>query len=660
MAKVFKKAFILFSILITLLFTAGTCFSDGAASITNSGETLYYLLTVPPVINVTPSSLNFGLVTTGNNAQMSISVSNTGAGQLVIGTVQSPAAPYSIISDTCSGHGFQQYGGCAITIQFAPTANGVFPDSITIPSNDPVTPNYVVPLSGASQAPIISATPNPLAFGSVGVGNSSTLTTTVQNTGNADLIFSSITPPPAPFSITGGTCNNSTVLTPGQTCTVVAKFSPTNTNTFNYAIRIFSNAFNASNYAVQVTGTGAAVPQISVSPNPDDFGSQTVGTNNSSTLTVQNIGSVALVLGSPALTAPASPYTITSSTCTNGLSIPHLGTCTITVRYAPTATGTYNTTLLITSNTGGVSGTTTTINLTGSAQLGPSSCTASFSPSTITSGGSSTLSWTSTNDADGQIPYSCTGNLGSGTLGTASGSQSFAPATSQTCTLTTDNGSGGTSTCTANITVVPAPTCSASFSPGNISVGQSATLSWTSTNDADGQIPYSCTGNLGSSALSGASGSKSFSPTTSQTCTLSSQNAAGTIQTCSAVVTVAALPTCSASFSPATVTSGASSTLTWSSTNDADGKIPYTCTGNLGSGTLNTASGTQSFSPTSTQTCTLTADNGYGGTSTCTATVTTISAPTCTASFSPATVTSGGNFDSYVVLHKRRGWPDSL
>ncbi len=84
--------------------------------------------------------------------------------------------------------------------------------------------------------------------------------------------------------------------------------------------------------------------------------------------------------------------------------------------------------------------------------FGLPSCTYSFSPASISQGQTSTITWSSSGDSDGQIQYSCTGNLASGTLPTASGSTSATPTSTQTCTLTVQN-SAGTNTCTGSVTV---------------------------------------------------------------------------------------------------------------------------------------------------------------------------------------------------------------
>ena len=370
----------------------------------------------------------------------------------------------------------------------------------------------------------------------------------------------------------------------------------------------------------------------------------TIGNTGNTTVTVSNVGSASLILGSPALSSPSSPFNIQSTTCTAGLPIAPGGTCTINVAFTPTSAVTSNNSFIVYSNSGGVSNTPTTENLTGQGVVGAPTGNLSFSPATITLGQTSTATWGSTNDADGKIPYSCTGNLGSGTFNSASGTNVFAPSATQTCVITIDNGAGGTTTATATVTVLPVPTCTFSFNPTSIFATQTTTASWTSTNDADGKIPYTCTGDLGSGTFNGASGSSVLTPSTTQNCTITSDNGAGGITTCNASITVAAapVPSCTTSFSPAAIALGGTSTLSWTLTNASGNQASYSCSGNLGSGTATGATGSTLFSPTITQSCVLTVNNGLGTQNTCTATVTVLSPPSITKTFGAGTIAPNG------------------
>jgi hypothetical protein len=109
-----------------------------------------------------------------------------------------------------------------------------------------------------------------------------------------------------------------------------------------------------------------------------------------------------------------------------------------------------------------------------------------------------------------------------------------------------------------------APTVQISASPSSITSGSSSTLTWTSTNAS------SCTASGAWSGTKAISGSQiTGALTANSTFTLTCTGTTGSTSQ-SALVTVAAasvMPTVQLTASPASITSGSSSTLTWSSTN---------------------------------------------------------------------------------------------
>jgi hypothetical protein len=142
------------------------------------------------------------------------------------------------------------------------------------------------------------------------------------------------------------------------------------------------------------------------------------------------------------------------------------------------------------------------------------------SPTSITSGGSSTLSWSSTNAT------SCTGSgfTASGTSGTVSVSPTATQTYSITCT-----GTGGSvnASVTVNVSALPVPTTTLTASPTSIISSQSSMLAWSST-DATSCIGTGFT-------PSGTSGTVSVSPTATQTYSITCTGAGGSA---SASVTV--------------------------------------------------------------------------------------------------------------------------
>ncbi len=98
---------------------------------------------------------------------------------------------------------------------------------------------------------------------------------------------------------------------------------------------------------IVLTGTPiASAPQIEVSGS-GSFGNVAVGDDATNTLTLANAGDANLVLG--ALGGLSAPFALVNDTCSAQTLAPS-ASCTVDVRFAPTATGSYNGTLAIPSN----------------------------------------------------------------------------------------------------------------------------------------------------------------------------------------------------------------------------------------------------------------------------------------------------------------------
>ncbi len=195
----------------------------------------------------------------------------------------------------------------------------------------------------------------------------------------------------------------------------------------------------------------------------------------------------------------------------------------------------------------------------------------------------------------------------------------------------------GTSTSTAasvTITAVPAPIVTIRVLPASIALGQSATLTWSTTNAT------SCTASGAWSGSEGTSGTKSVTPTATGslgyvlTCTGTGGSGNGAA---SLTVTAASLPTVTLGASPTSITLGQSSTVTWSSTNATSCTASNAWTGSEAvSGTLRetpTAAGSLSY----VLTCT-----GAGGSAHATAVLTVkASAPTISIAVAPTSIAVG-------------------
>jgi hypothetical protein len=161
----------------------------------------------------------------------------------------------------------------------------------------------------------------------------------------------------------------------------------------------------------------------------------------------------------------------------------------------------------------------------------------------------------------------------------------------------------GSSSSSGNKGTMPAIT-SFSASPTGIDPGASATLIW----ETNGATTIAIT--PGTFTSVSASGSTSVSPTATTTYTLTATNSDGaTTSTLTVTVNAASKPKISSfKANPASITSGSSSTLSWTTTGATSIAITP------GTFTSTSASGSTSVSPTATTTYTLKATNAAGST----------------------------------------------
>jgi hypothetical protein len=236
------------------------------------------------------------------------------------------------------------------------------------------------------------------------------------------------------------------------------------------------------------------------------------------------------------------------------------------------------------------------------------------SPDTIQLGQSSTLTWTTSGAEHVYL---------NGVEVSQSGSRTVSPSSTRTYALLAvhdANRVSDTATVTVSGTTPPPPPVvsppTASLTPASttINAGQSATLTWSTTNAT------SVTMNGSPVALNG---SQAYSPTATTTYTLVATNSAGSA-TATANVTVTAappppaqMPTASLSANPTSIQTGQSTTLTWSTTNATSVTM---------NGSPVALNGSQAYSPTATTTYTLVATNSAGSAN-ATATVTVTAPP---------------------------------
>ena len=216
----------------------------------------------PGVLNVNPTSLDFGNVTVGaTSAAQTITLSNTGGSSLQVTALTAAAAPFALSGGSCGAVPFSIGAGlsCTLDYTFSPTVSGPASQNFTVTSN---VGNGAFALTGTGGIGIIGVLSATIDFGGQLLGSNSQLALTILNTGTGPLQVTAISAPSAPFAeVPGGTCGAVPFgLAAGANCTVLYSFAPVAPGLYSEVITITSDVGTATATLSGEGVTGAAAP----------------------------------------------------------------------------------------------------------------------------------------------------------------------------------------------------------------------------------------------------------------------------------------------------------------------------------------------------------------------------------------------------------------
>lgn len=337
----------------------------------------------------TPSTADYtdmGNTFTGTASTKTFVIENHGAGTLTVNGINFSGANASEF--TLSGASSFPWNIAAnstqtVTVSFMPMAAGSRNATITINTNDINESAYEFAIRGTGvDSPEVNIqgagtdivdgdmTPgvgNNTDFGTVNVGSATSNTFTVSNSGYGNLVISAINftgTAAADFSLVGAPSLPFSI-SPGNTYTITAQFTPSTGGARPAVINVVSNDGDESTYNFAVSGIGNYLPEINVKGNGINIidGDVTAGTldntnfgsvNTSASVThnfrVYNTGMGALSVSGITFTgasagdyslvgAPSFPYTVAAG-----------DSMTVSVKFAPMTGGLKYGTINIMSN----------------------------------------------------------------------------------------------------------------------------------------------------------------------------------------------------------------------------------------------------------------------------------------------------------------------
>jgi hypothetical protein len=218
----------------------------------------------------------------------------------------------------------------------------------------------VIPVSGTAATGQLTPAPSSISFGSAQLGSTQTQQATLRNSGNGPATITQATATGPGFSLSG--LPLPMTLTSGESVTFSAVFTPQSAGSARGNISVASDASNSTvNFAL--SGSGAALGQLTISPSTLNFGTVPIGKNQSLTATLAASGSSVTVSSASSSTPEFSlggmqlPFTI-----------PAGQSASFTVTFAPQASGATSANIAVASN---ASPSTTVESLTGAGSTPP-------------------------------------------------------------------------------------------------------------------------------------------------------------------------------------------------------------------------------------------------------------------------------------------------
>jgi len=225
----------------------------------------------------------------------------------------------------------------------------------------PAGPYYVFGINAVPvPSPLPSAlsfSPDTLTFGTQDIGTtSSSQAVTITNFGGSPLNFSGISASDQFVETTS--CPNS--LAAGASCTINVSLAPTVSGSLSGQLILSDDSGNlGATQTVALSGTGSMPRLLSVSPAALTFSNDMIGDNSSQTVTITNTSSGSVVIAGIALNGDPS----FSQTNNCPAAVAAGASCSVVVTFAPTAYGTFASTLTVTQSSGAME----TASVTGAA-----------------------------------------------------------------------------------------------------------------------------------------------------------------------------------------------------------------------------------------------------------------------------------------------------
>jgi len=331
---------------ITAIFAIVACGGSVLSGCAGLANTSNANPTPQTTVQLSPADIIFPNVALGQKATQTAVLTNTGNEKVTITQLASTAVEFAtsgLQTPLTIGPG----QSARFQVVYTSTTTGSTSGTLTAMTSHGGSSSKVRLKGGsAGAASQLSLSATALNFGNVLLNGNATQAVTLKNSGASDVQITQIAVTGGAFSVTGVAAP--VTISAGQSMALQATFAPTAAGAATGAITITSNAKNTT-ATVALNGTAVAASYtMSLSPTSVNFGNVSAGSSTTQNVQLSNTGNSSVTVTQVA----ASGTGISVGGVGTPLTLAPSQSATLTVKFAPTTSGTTSGSLTVTNNDG--------------------------------------------------------------------------------------------------------------------------------------------------------------------------------------------------------------------------------------------------------------------------------------------------------------------